>query len=734
MTAIPTFAFSGMEASNIDDKMDVASSPYRQADDIDIDLDSVREPSVMGSARDEMLDDPESFEEPPAQAADSRADYALDDDLMLDDSRQDTDWNMEGDAEGLGNHPEEDILYEDDENGSRTPIPVDLTNEYPNDHLQPDYDEFETDDVSYEPEHHTEPEETAAPDPNHPDNAIPLESGGSAAQTASNEARKSEEENLDLYDEFPQEQNDEATLQDQHKPQPGTGTNEQSDTVEADQPFQAQVAAATEAMEHPPESDPVNSTDANSSARPAEWQQQESTTGGNGGNVAKTVHPVTLYYLEEEMSLFPPMLGDATSVYFLSDPSVASGPLSQLLAACRDILAGTLDHHDELVLDIPGLGLHICEDSRYAAEMTLDQILDVYLQLCHNEEDHEVQPLYCHLSSRVSLASQYAYLASASREGRTYTAVAADHVDSPDYESTAEVAQNSEEEDQAIEPNPSQQDLEKRESSQDGDTQQADVPGQPAHVDSEVGVEQPNTAAETHQVDPSFADASTLKPIEQETLHAEHSSSNAQDDAEAAQEEFEDERAPVAGFHQAELEPPSGLSGTAQEHEDGSVSSHTLEGDVSAVEITKHTSDAPDPEDLLSDDDDAHGEDLFKGGEEGAVEADFALYDDEGELLVDDSNDPEGQDALRRPEAESTVFDSGDKDAYLPLNDESSINDVPEQGETEQEVTAAKSEAHNAGNISPPLTPRGAKRRIEDEDELLLLDLDTPDPKRRRPS
>lgn len=62
--------------------------------------------------------------------------------------------------------------------------------------------------------------------------------------------------------------------------------------------------------------------------------------------------------------------------------------------------------------------------------MTLSQILDVYLALSQNEQTEAAAPLYCHLSSRVSLASQHAYLLSAAEKGKTFTQIAAEHLHS----------------------------------------------------------------------------------------------------------------------------------------------------------------------------------------------------------------------------------------------------------------------------------------------------------------
>jgi hypothetical protein len=74
--------------------------------------------------------------------------------------------------------------------------------------------------------------------------------------------------------------------------------------------------------------------------------------------------------------------------------------------------------------------LTVSQDSSYATRITLSQILDVYLVLSHNEQTEAVDPLYCHLSSRVSLASQHAYLLSAAEQGKTFAEIAAEHLHS----------------------------------------------------------------------------------------------------------------------------------------------------------------------------------------------------------------------------------------------------------------------------------------------------------------
>jgi hypothetical protein len=55
--------------------------------------------------------------------------------------------------------------------------------------------------------------------------------------------------------------------------------------------------------------------------------------------------------------------------------------------------------------------------------ITLSQIIDVYIALAHNDNIASIEPLHCSLSSRVCLSSQYAYLQSAAKEGKTLTQI-----------------------------------------------------------------------------------------------------------------------------------------------------------------------------------------------------------------------------------------------------------------------------------------------------------------------
>ena len=73
------------------------------------------------------------------------------------------------------------------------------------------------------------------------------------------------------------------------------------------------------------------------------------------------LHTVKVNYQDTEICLFPPNEDDDSETFFLADVDLAHQSLDKLLGACQDVLAGSIGDDDELVLDIPSLGLHISQ-------------------------------------------------------------------------------------------------------------------------------------------------------------------------------------------------------------------------------------------------------------------------------------------------------------------------------------------------------------------------------------
>ncbi len=711
--------------------MDVASSPFRPADDIDIDLDSIRDPSVVGSVHDEMIDDPTMPADADFDVMQDHFDEALVDDDMFDDTVQDApaqhdiDYNMDGPGQELLADEDDDILYEDEE---IQPLPPQDggTVEYNENQAPQDYQETAAEALLEALDHQPEPQEQDATTTNESETLL-LAGTVTGVDIADN---LEQDQTLDTIQDHTEEQDQEKTE--------GDGPAEYLDPPE-------HTGYDEQFSEHQNDIQETEDGQANAEVAPVDKETTEAQHEDLAAidTATKIIHPVTIEYLEDEMSLFPPMLGDASSMYFLSDSSLASEPVDQLLAACRDILGETLDHHDELVLDVPSLGLHICEDSKYAAQITMTQILDVYLHLCHNDEGQEVQPLYCQLSSRVSLATQYAYLASAGGEGKTYGEIAADHLDSPEPDEDLAKAVNdiqgqhdgsqlrSEGEATAGE---QADDRQTTDETQDG--QHLDIDNLEDPMQSNLVTEVAPHLADSHAVDtgvdllafePDSVDLSTANEAAEQL--GSHDQDDPQGNSPGNEQESDYNQPQVAVF----------ASETDQVAEDDTSSSHTVEGDQDDVAPEPLSGEIPDTENDDLFESNELGEDLFHEDDQVAeVQTDYEPFGDEELFIAQDDNDQAfEQDLPADLEAteESTTFPD-DTEQNLS-QDLTSIPGHDHLAGQPKSPAASVADALNSGNLSPPLTPepgKQSKRKVEDDDEFLFLDLDTSDPKRRRAS
>jgi hypothetical protein len=446
---------------------------------------------------------------------------------------------------------------------------------------------------------------------------------------------------------------------------------------------------------------------------------------------------VTLLYNGLEMSLFH----DHQDLYFLQDSALAFETLDKLLAACRRVLDSDLAQGHEIVLDVPGLGLHICEDSIYAPRMTLNEILDSYDHLCHNDDDGDKQPLYCILSTRVSLSAQVAYLNQAGIDGSRYADIAAKYLgdagtqedeknatDRPeDLQTGDDQAENTEElylehqEDEVDEQND-------EDHAKDGVSAEAAIASedlhQPASTDISTGA-----AAGTKQLPAEL----TFQP---DHLHADLYRSDQIDLSDVFDEEDDKlDQAEVDKSHDSHEVAAARTVINVEEQKHETDSSHTMgrdqPGETAEAEV-------------------AGGEDVLEGNDD--------LIDDyvrpSPERLEADENEPTRQsDAIDQyvhddnddPETWNTtdVIDRSFDGDILDLDEDElpTTTKASTSATNGESVPPAVSPNHTSapGNPSPPLTPpsgKSNKRKIEDdeddEDELLFLDLDTPDPKRVR--
>ncbi|KAK5054015.1 hypothetical protein LTR84_001977 [Exophiala bonariae] len=698
--------------------MDVASSPYQPPNDIDLDLDPFRDPSVL---EDEMID----YQDDLVLQDDGPQDIAIDDIMdQASNAGHEFDYNMDSSLEQpeqTRDDDDDDVLYEDEDEDESEIIPQDLDHENNDDQPTANHtlkfiaeDDAVGESIDGNFDEHVELQTddrptTQAPHPE--DHQDASASGDNLVQIQGNPGFQPPQ---------PAAQSPPAHPEDDL---PIEGESGETDLLPDDSEY-----VHLEPLDYRQENDPEpDAVDRNLSPLPHENEQTISDTQheeapeSKGIHVDPTreVHPVTLVYLEEEMSLFPPLIGDGSSVYFLSDSNLASQPLDKLLAACREILTGTLEHDDELVLDIPGLGLHICEDSKYSAQITLASVLEIYLKLCHNDPDDQCQPLYCHLSSRVSLASQYAYLSSAGDEGKTYAEIVADHVDTPEEASTHM-------DDQVHSPVTQDASLEATEH---------ELPPSPkitGHTDlSQVGPDLPHVEEDL------------FKEVDEDP-HAQT------DGVQALNKEPSEEEPPliVQDFQPDHLQEEVGGFDTVDypDQEDTLQHSHHHESPA-AESSSSHTVEAyyDDTGNHEAYEEDAKGEDLFSDTNQETADLLDQQQDTEyesgygdEELFVQDNvgADVVGAPSISLPEEgdarffpatiEQKSLKSDVADASLDfLEDEadSGIADLPKD--------------HDLVGPSPPITPfkpNVSKRKAEVDDDLDFLEIGTPEPKRRRSS
>ncbi|KIV95847.1 hypothetical protein PV10_03452 [Exophiala mesophila] len=682
MTTAPSLLFPSIDTSSLDDKMDVASSPYRQSEDIDIELESVHDPSVI---EDDMVDyNPESFLDSGEARQDQADNEYLDDDDMLDDAppsaSEPLDYTMDAPTSPSQQKQDEDedILYEDDD-----------------DNLITSHDAAE-ESIGLE---HLEHEPAA--DVEHPQQEDLEDLIDVTEQDYLSPNTNQVEEATATVGPLTTALEDSSATVATSLP---TGTNQPAqETLDTKLPADVQKSVDDLDASVP---DPTSLPEDPDS----ELNGEETVTlAQDPGDSPQDLHPVTVVYLDDEMSLFPPTISDGSSLYFLSDTSLAFEPLDKLLAACREVLVGTLDHHDELVLDIPGLGLHICEDSRYAAEITLNQVLEVYLSLCHNQALEPIHPLYCQLSSRVSLASQYEYLVASGAEGKSFAEIAADHVDSP--------------------------------------------------FDDEVSAHQPGA---TTPVQDGSDGEHTVAAEEETAVHKDDGLQQYAHDPEPSQSTAEDSQIGQVADKVQEVGAQSDaveVNGENDQPQDGPLDETAAELDVQGASSDEHVqftesdehqgthADESEYHDTGEPEFDAEAEDVFDpdvdDGQDqndatvGSVTED-GIYDDE-ELFA------EGEDETLVANVSSTLdpHEAAQEVSATVVPDGTEV--TPAEADftrhnTEPDVNPTTTDGlHAATNTtaSPPVTPsknKLVKRKAEEDDEFDFLDLSTPEPKRRRPS
>ncbi|CAG8909717.1 unnamed protein product [Penicillium egyptiacum] len=137
-----------------------------------------------------------------------------------------------------------------------------------------------------------------------------------------------------------------------------------------------------------------------------------------GTYIDEPLHPVKILYQDSEIALFPPLEGDVADTFFVEDEALAYDNIGEIFKALRQVLQKTMAGNEVLVIDIDTLGIQITEDSFHTSQVTLHQILELYLRLCRNDGTTEPDALYLTLSTRRAFPAELADLNDAAIEGK----------------------------------------------------------------------------------------------------------------------------------------------------------------------------------------------------------------------------------------------------------------------------------------------------------------------------
>ena len=192
----------------------------------------------------------------------------------------------------------------------------------------------------------------------------------------------------------------------------------------------------------------------------AHLEEASTAPGQSSSENLASLFPVVVIYQDSEISLFPPVDQDEehSATYFLQDDRVAGEPIRNLLGAFRSILGESISKQDELVISIDDLGLHFSEvslsyayRSKFAtdflqfttesSDVTLLQLIDVYINLQHNDGLENPPPVYMNLITKTAFSHRFHFLRNAVIEGKGLSQVRSSEIYYDDQQAGADGAQ-----------------------------------------------------------------------------------------------------------------------------------------------------------------------------------------------------------------------------------------------------------------------------------------------------
>ena len=359
MTTASSLPFSTMEVPATEDTMEMASPLPGNADDFEIDLD-VMEDQASNADKDMMradgypdgsldidlnhdgANDADMMDEP-AEPTMVDADDQNDNNVEMQYSAESYEAEMEDgydeDIDVLMPKPDDEVptVVED---GNAQPVDVEVAVEEPA--QTNDIPEKDAEKPSLESHVEAEKEQVAE------NIEVPhTETAQNDHPGADNAAHEAGPDQVQLHDTNKLEP---AELQDV---QPDVSENDHTDQKEPDdkdhETAQAQPPAEeAKDQEAEPAAKPESVESAEQEARP--------DTDEHAG-----LHPVKVYYQDNEISLFPPREGDSSETFFLEDESLAYESLGKLFESCHEVLRDHIGDNEVLVVDIDALNIQLTE-------------------------------------------------------------------------------------------------------------------------------------------------------------------------------------------------------------------------------------------------------------------------------------------------------------------------------------------------------------------------------------
>lgn len=350
-----------MEVPSLDDTMEMASPYQGQVDDFEIDLD-VMEDQVSNPDKDMTAADDEA----PTSNLDFNQ-YGPNDTDMTDDVAERA--MLDADEQGLDNvdlRYGEDIYeadmaednYDEDidapvPNGEAQNVPVTLEDpddRGPGEQAQPadrkDFAEGTSHESVVEPsvetweddaDEHLDPHDTSKQRDDHTPETVPHETEPPQIRTETAEEGLHETNSTERVDTQPAHTDgDEVDQTDlQHREHDIHKGDEANQLAEEPKDQHVQVTAQEEVYES---------------------NGQETDT-----SYQAPLHPLKVYYQDNEISLFPPREGDASEMFLLEDENLAHGDFGKLFDSCREVLRENVAENEVLVLDIESLNIQLTE-------------------------------------------------------------------------------------------------------------------------------------------------------------------------------------------------------------------------------------------------------------------------------------------------------------------------------------------------------------------------------------